>query len=227
MLSLALPCRDQADHIARVLGLYANALADVEHELLVVPNGCTDGTEAVLASVARETSRVRVVPCAGTGWGRAVRTGLATARGDIVAFTNSARTQPTTLREVLDVYRAHAPCLAKARRLRRGAPLRSAGSALYNAEARFLYGLSVGDVNGTPKVLSRELWERLAPAADGDLLDLELVVKATRLGIPIVELPAEGFARFGGRSRTRLGSAWRMYAGAVRLRSSLRRWRPA
>ena len=59
--------------------------------------------------------------------------------------------------------------------------------------------------------------------SDGDLLDLELLAKVQRFGLPVVELPVEGFRRHGGRSSTNLGSAWRMYRGAWRLRRELAR----
>ena len=111
--------------------------------------------------------------------------------------------------------------MAKVRRERRGAPLREIGSWLYNLEARLLFGIRVRDVNGTPKVLPRALYERLALESLDDLLDLELLARARRRGVPILEMPVEGFKRHGGRSRTGLWSAWKMYAGALALRGRL------
>ena len=98
-----------------------------------------------------------------------------------------------------------------------GTPLREAGSFLYNLEARLLLGVHCRDVNGTPKVFSRELYEQLTLTADGDLLDLELMSGSVRFGTPIVELPVRGFQRHGGKSSTTWKSAWKMYSGALRL----------
>jgi hypothetical protein len=95
--------------------------------------------------------------------------------------------------------------------------LREAGSWLYNLEARVLFGVRCDDVNGTPKVFSRALYERLILAQDGDTLDLELIAQATRLGVTIVDVPAAGFKRHGGKSSTTFSSAWRMYSGALRM----------
>jgi hypothetical protein len=104
-----------------------------------------------------------------------------------------------------------------ARREARRAPHRALGSGLYNLEARVCFGLRCRDVNGTPKVFSRALYRAAQPRATGDLLDLELMVQAYRLGVPVEEIPVRAIRRHGGRSSTNLASAWGMYSGALRF----------
>jgi hypothetical protein len=219
LVSLVLPCRNQADHIGELLLRYLEALTTtgVPFELIVVPNASTDATAEVVSELASPEPRLRVVQNAEGGWGRSVRAGLDAARGDVLAYTNTARTDPAVLPGFLARYRDQGSCLVKARREARRAPLRSFGSTIYNIEARACFGLRCSDVNGTPKVFSREFYRAARPGADGDLLDLELMVQAHRLGVPIVEIPLRGFRRHGGRSSTTLRSAWGMYAGAIRL----------
>jgi Glycosyl transferase family 2 len=219
-LSVVLPCRNQADHIERVLSAYAPPLASCDYELVVVPNACTDGTPEIVHRLATSDARIRVVESANGGWGLSVLAGLSAARGRVLCYTNSARTDPAQIPTLLGLYQAHAPCLAKVRRVERAAPLREVGSWLYNLESRLLFGIRARDVNGTPKILSRELYADLDLSSQGDLLDLELIAKTTRRGIPIVEMPVRGCERHGGKSSTNLGSAWSMYVGAVRLRLS-------
>lgn len=222
-LSVVLPCHNQADHIAEVLRGYREPLASLgrPYELVVVPNACSDETEALVTAIAREDRALRVVSSVRGGWGLAVRLGLDAAMGEVLCYTNSARTLPENIPPLLDTYLRHAPCVAKVRREKRQAPVRAIGSWVYNLEARLLFGARTTDINGTPKILSRDLYRRLDLRSDGDLLDLELIAKVTRRGIPVVEVPVEGFLRHGGRSTTTLGSAWRMYTGAVRLRRHL------
>ena len=218
-VSVVLPCRNQADHIAQVLRRYLAPLdaLGLPFELVVVPNASTDGTARVVEEVAAGDPRIRVVASAAGGWGRSVRAGLDAAAGDVLVYTNTARTDPAALPAFVRRYLDEAPCLVKASRRARQAPLRQLGSLLYNLEGRLLFGLRCGDVNGTPKVFARDLYERLRPSADGDLLDLELVAGASRLGTRVVEVSVTGFRRHGGRSSTTLRSAWRMYTGAVKL----------
>jgi glycosyltransferase involved in cell wall biosynthesis len=230
-LSVVLPCRNQADHIGQVLAWYAGPLSALgkPYELVVVPNACTDDTEGVVRKLAEADPTVRVVVNPQGGWGRSVLAGLAAARGELLCYTNSARTEPEQIPQLLGIYDASAAervTLAKVRRERRGAPMREIGSFFYNLEGRLLFGLPVGDVNGTPKVFPRSLYERAGLAETGDLIDLEFIAKADRLGARVVEMPVAGFKRHGGKSSTNLVSAWNMYAGAVRLRLSMIGWRP-
>jgi glycosyltransferase involved in cell wall biosynthesis len=219
MVSLVLPCRNQADHIGAILPRYIEALepTGAPFELVVVPNASTDATAEVVAGLARADGRIRVVANTDGGWGRSVRAGLDAARGATLAYTNTARTDPALIPVFLARHRDSGSCLVKARREARHAPLREFGSSLYNLEARVCFGLRCRDVNGTPKVFSRSLYQAARPRASGDLLDLELMVQAHRLGVPVEEVPVRGFRRHGGRSSTNLRSAWGMYSGALRL----------
>jgi glycosyltransferase involved in cell wall biosynthesis len=219
MISLILPCRNQADHIGQVLARYLETLESLEtsFELVVVPNASTDGTREVVEGLARHDPRVRSVDNPEGGWGRSVLMGLDAALGTVLAYTNTARTDPAIVPLFLKRFRDGGNCLVKARREARRAPLRSLGSTLYNLEARVCFGLRCGDVNGTPKVFSRDLYQEARPKESGDLLDLELMARAHRLGVAIVEVPVQGFRRHGGRSSTTLKSAWKMYGGALRL----------
>lgn len=222
-LSVVLPCRNQEDHIEEVLGSYAGPLERMgrSYELVVVPNACLDRTAQIVRSVAESDPRIRVVENPRGGWGLSVLTGLRAARGSMLCYTNSARTDPQHVVAVLDLCLRSGPCLAKARRDQRGAPLREAGSWLYNFEGRLLFGIRARDVNGTPKVFSRDLFRDLRLFSEGDLLDLELMAKVSRRELPIVELPIKGFSRHGGRSSTNLKTAWALYTGALRLRRML------
>jgi glycosyltransferase involved in cell wall biosynthesis len=223
-LSIVLPCRNQADHIGDVLRAYAGPLAATHraYEIVIVPNACTDSTVEVVRALAADDEHMRVVENPAGGWGRSVLTGLAASRGQVLCYTNSARTDPADVARLLDLYDRHAPCVAKVRRVERGVPLREIGSWLYNLEAGLLFGITAGDVNGTPKMLPRALYDRLDLSSPGDLLDVELVAKASALGVPVVEMPVSGFRRHGGKSTTGLGSAWRMYSGALGLRRAVR-----
>jgi glycosyltransferase involved in cell wall biosynthesis len=222
-LSVVLPCRNQADHIGEVLQRYADPLNHTgrPYELIVVPNACTDRTPEVVEKIAATDPCIRVVENPRGGWGLSVRTGLLVSRGTHLCYTNSARTEPQQIVALLDFYEKNQPCLAKVRREKRGVLARELGSWLYNLEGRILFGIGARDVNGTPKIFSRQLWEKLDLSSNGDLIDMELMAKVARLKIPVVEMPVRGFIRHGGKSSTKLKSAWKMYIGALGLRNAI------
>jgi len=216
-LSLILPCRNQADHIGAILPKYLPPLerTGLPFELVVVPNACTDDTVESVARLAQQDSRIRMLVMSDGGWGRAVRAGLNAAWGSILVYTNTARTDPDILTCFIQRFLQSGECLLKARRELRQAPLREFGSFLFNLEARLCLGVRCHDINGAPKVFSRQLYESLMLTSTGDLLDLELVGAVTQRNVPIIEIPVQGFRRHGGKSSTTLASAWKMYSGAL------------
>jgi glycosyltransferase involved in cell wall biosynthesis len=213
---VVLPFRNQADHIAGVLESWLPALESTgrSFELVAVPNACTDATPEAAREAAGRHPEIRVVENPRGGWGLSVLTGLRAAHGGLLCYANSARTNPGVISPLLDLYLANAPCLAKVARVNRGAPLREAGSAVFNLEARLFFGVRTFDVNGTPKLFPRSLFECLTLESEGDLLDLELLSLVARMGMQVVEHRVEGFSRHGGKSSTNLGTALRMFSGS-------------
>jgi len=225
LTSIVLPVHNQADHIEDVVQGYSQALDSLtgEYELLLVPNMCSDASERVCAELAEAHQPVRSEPIAGGGWGRAVKAGLSAAEGEMLCYTNSARTSPEILTLMLAYSLAYKDVVLKANRRIRDSLVRRAGSVLYNIECRVLLDLASWDINGTPKIFPRSFGRLLDLHRDDDLIDAELLAVCAREGYPVIEVPLLLTQRHGGRSTTNLRSAARMYWGAVQLRSELRR----
>jgi glycosyltransferase involved in cell wall biosynthesis len=216
LASVVLPAYKQADHIGEIVREIAAALArmPIGHEIVLVPNGPCERTAAACAELAATVPHVRTEPLTIGGWGRAVRHGLARARGDILCYTNSARTAPADLVLTLLYAAAHPGTVVKANRKIREKFTRRLGSLLYNLECRALFDLSCWDVNGTPKVFPRSCERLLHLTRDDDLVDAEFVKICREAEYPMLEVPIFSYRRFGGTSTTNLGSAVRMYWGA-------------
>jgi len=219
LASIVLPIHNQADHLRLVVEDYVAALerTRLAYELVLVPNACRDNTPAVARTLAERHPCVRVVETERGGWGHAVRTGLAAARGDLLCYTNSARTGSEDLTLCLLYAVAHPNIVVKANRKIREHWSRRLGSLLYNLECRALFDLACWDVNGTPKVFPRSMHALLALSRDDDLIDAEFASICRREGYPMLEVPIFSTRRHGGRSTTNLTSAANMYVGAYRL----------
>src|SRR5690349_12024469 len=93
-LSLVLPAHNEAGNIEWVVreALAALPKAFRTSEIIVVDDGSTDETPAITARLATENLRVRVIrhPL-NRGYGAALRTGFAAARGDRVMFMDADR----------------------------------------------------------------------------------------------------------------------------------------
>ncbi len=131
-ISVVLPVYDQADHISEIVEEYETALTGLphRHELLLVPNGCSDQSESICHALAEQYATVRVVVSHKGGWGRAVKLGLREARGDILCYTNSARTTAEDLLLILLYAVAYPGVIVKADRKIRGQLATKAGITL-------------------------------------------------------------------------------------------------
>jgi glycosyltransferase involved in cell wall biosynthesis len=224
--SIILPVYNQADHIAEIVEGYERALdaAALNHELLLVVNGTQrDASFAACEELAGRYASVRVVVEPQAGWGRAVKRGIAEARGTSICYTNSARTTDRDLMLLLVYARAFSDIVIKANRKIRESLPRRAGSLLYNIECRTLFDLSCWDINGTPKVFPRSFGALLELRSDDDLIDVEFNAVCRRHEYPMIEVPIFSARRHGGKSTTNYGSALRMYVGAYRLFRKMQR----
>lgn len=219
LVSVILPVYNQADHISEVVAEYEEALNRLQtpHEILLVVNGSRDKSLEVCQTLAGKYSSIRVINEAKSGWGYAVKRGIKEAQGDLLCYTNSARTNARDLTLLLIYAQAYPDVVIKANRKIRENWKRRLGSLLYNLECRALFDLSYWDINGTPKVFPRKFNELCSLTQDNDLIDAEFNVICRRHDYPMVEVPIFSARRHGGKSTTRYKSALRMYWGAYQL----------
>jgi len=224
LVSVVLPAYNQADHIGEVVREYSAVLVrmPLRHEIVLVPNGSTDDTDAVCANLAATIADVRSEPAPRGGWGHAVRHGISKAKGDLVCYTNSARTAASELTLTILYAAMHPGTVVKANRKIRDHWSRRLGSLAYNLECRALFDLSIWDVNGTPKVFPRTCDRLMHLTRDDDLIDAEFVWACRTANYPMLEVPVFSSRRFGGKSTTTLKSAVRMYWGAWSMRRHAR-----
>jgi glycosyltransferase involved in cell wall biosynthesis len=218
-VSIILPVHNQAAHIAAIVGSYRGALARIGRswEIVLVLNGCRDDSLEVCAALAHRFPEIQVIVDRRAGWGLAVNAGLRAARGDLLCYTNCARTSAADLQQLIGRGLEAPGTVFKAIRLVRDNWKRRLGSFLYNLECRLLLGVPTRDVNATPKVFSRSHSALLTLTSDDDLLDAEFMRTCVREGFPVVEVPVLSNRRHGGSSTTNYASAVRMYVGAWRM----------
>jgi hypothetical protein len=221
LASLVLPVSNQAGHIQSVLEEYIEVLqrSSLSYELLPVINGPRrDKSLEICQSLQQRFPCIRTLCTDQAGWGSAVRYGLSQANGDLLCYTNSARTTGKDLILALLYGAVHPECVIKANRKIRSSAWRRLGSLIYNLECRALFDLPYWDINGTPKVFSRNLSALLKLTRNDDLVDLEFNAICRAQGYPVLEIPIFSSKRRSGRSTTSLRSAIAMYWGAYRFR---------
>jgi hypothetical protein len=225
LVSVVLPFGRSVSRIEATLRGYLATLADlnVPFELLPVFDAVpgTRQFDECRALFGREP-RVRTLSAGQAGWGRAVQYGLSESKGDLICYTQAARTSPVDLLAVLQIALSHPNNVVKANRRIRDGLVRRMGSLLYVAECRSLFDLPFWDINGTPKVFPRTLGKLLSLRSTDDLIDLEFDVVCRRELYQVIEVPLTSVDTGNAFSDINLSSAWHLYIGAFRLWKEMR-----
>lgn len=179
--SIVVPCYNEAENLPGLIARFEALTGGqpVDWELVLVDNGSTDDSAAVLARElkmpGRGFARAVTVPAPNVGYGHGIMTGLRAAHGDYLAWTHADGQTPPA-----DVLRAFETLLSSpdpkrtfVKGRRRGRPLKDTLFTLgMQATAAVVLGEHLDDINGQPKAFPRALLE-LAEAPPVDLsLDL-------------------------------------------------------
>ena len=122
LVSVVAPVYNERDVIGEFYGRVDAALSGIAFELILVDDGSTDGTAAVLAELAARDDRVRVITLSRNfGHQAALTAGLDHARGDPVAMLDAdLQDPPELIPEMLEEWRAGAEVVFALRDTRAG-----------------------------------------------------------------------------------------------------------
>jgi glycosyltransferase involved in cell wall biosynthesis len=210
-LSIFFPVWNEEAYLQKALRASREAcetlLADGEigdYELIIVDDASTDATPRLADEAAAADPRVVVVHHAkNRKLGGAMKTGFATATGDLVLYTDADL--PFDMDELIKacrVLRHYEADMVSAYRLDRTGEgyVRSVYSTLYNLLVRVFFGVRVRDVNFAFKLCRRELLDEVVLESEGSFIDAELVIRAKKLGFQIVQFGVDYFPRTRGIS---------------------------
>ncbi len=232
-LSVVVPAYQEAGCIdAALRRLHEAVTGRVDsYEIIVVCDGCTDGTSTVARAVGLPGIRVIDYPV-NRGKGHALVTGARAARGQLVAFFDGdLDLHPRSLVAMLDILvqtgvdivvgsKVHADSVVTYPLARR---VQSAG---YRRLLRTCFSLDVGDTQTGAKLFERNVLDACLPGilTEGFAFDLEVLVRAHDLGFRIAEGPVDLDYQFD--------TSLPLYAALAVLRDTLqiarrrRRWSP-
>jgi glycosyltransferase involved in cell wall biosynthesis len=203
-LTVVLPAHNEAPHIAQVADAFLRAALALgrEAEVVVVDDASQDDTAALVLEAARHHGeRLRLVQHPRQqGYGAALRTGFAQARGEWVFFTDGdGQFTAEDLAPFLDgLDDGAADMILGYRHPRRDHWRRRALGRLWTALMRALFGVQVRDMNCAYKVVRRRDLARMALHASGALINAELLHKARRLDLRGLQRPVRHLPRIAG-----------------------------
>ncbi|MGH9171657.1 MAG: glycosyltransferase [Acidimicrobiales bacterium] len=198
-LSIVLPAHNEVELLEGAVAELASALRqrELDFEIVVVENGSTDGTAELAHKITAPVPELRVVELERPDYGAAVATGFRASRGDIVVHFDVDLIDMAFLGEGTALIESRQAGIVLASKRAPGATddrpaHRRILTAGFTLAMRLLLAVPVTDAHGM-KVLSRSACAPSASACKmtGALYDVELVLRASRAGVIVAELPAD------------------------------------
>lgn len=172
-------------------------------ELIVVNDGSTDDTKEVLAGLKRRYPHLRVIhhprP---SGYGGAVRAGLAKARYEWVFYTDGdGQYDVMELIKLVKAVRSGVDVVNGYKVQRGDSLVRKIIGSLYNSAVQAFYHPPIRDVDCDFRLVRRSLLNKIRLTATSGLFPLELVLKLKEAGARFTEVEVHHYPRPCGRSQ--------------------------
>lgn len=171
-----------------------------KYEIIVINDGSTDQTVTTVEKLKKEYPTLRLVNHKlNIGYGQAIRSGIKAAKYNWVFFMDSDNQFRI---EDLAKFLGHDEAdLIIGYRIKRDDPInRLLASRIYGLFVKTLFGLKVNDIDCAFKVMRRKAIQSLGLISSSFFISTELLVRAKKKGLKIVEIGVNHYPRKEGRS---------------------------
>jgi glycosyltransferase involved in cell wall biosynthesis len=217
-ISVVIPALNEADNLALVLPTLAPNL----HEVLLVDGASDDGT---LEVARRSYPGIRTIAQSGRGKGDALRTGFASATGDIIVMLDAdGSASPAEIPAFVGALRSGAD-FAKGSRFLHGAGTdditiaRRFGNWVFVTLVRLLFGGRYSDLCYGYNAFWRDVLPALRLNDDGFEIEAAMNIRALKARLRVVEVASFERCRLHGASKLRtVADGWRVLKTIFRER---------
>lgn len=204
-LSIAIPFYNEEQNARKTVEDMVSAVQrhHIDYELILVNNGSRDRTGEILEELCSDNPRLKSIHLiANAGYGGGIITGLHYCTGKYLGYTwgdNQIRAE-----DVVGVYKllkGNGLDWAKGRRIQRFYGLqRKIISKIYNILFKLIFRAPTEDVNGVPKIFTRECYANMDISSTNWFIDAEIMLKSIHGMYRFGELPLIFYPREGGSS---------------------------
>jgi glycosyltransferase involved in cell wall biosynthesis len=192
-LSVIVPVYNERNTVAEILRRIRAVDLPLRLEVIVVDDGSTDETDKVLAALEDSTVRVVTHPT-NQGKAAAIRTGIATARGELVLIQDAdLEYDPDDWPRLLDpVLKGKAHVVYGSRftgEHRSMRPSQWLGNRLLTLTTNVLYRSTLSDMETCYKLFDRSVLDGITIESDRFDFEPEITAKVLRRGYRIYEVP--------------------------------------
>jgi glycosyltransferase involved in cell wall biosynthesis len=192
-LSVIVPVYNERNTVAEIIRRIRSARVPLEVEVVVVDDGSSDGTEKVLSAIQDSTVRV-ITHARNRGKGAAVRTGLASAKGDLVIIQDAdLEYDPEDWPRLLEpVLKGKAKVVYGSRftgERMNMLPSHWVGNRFLALVTNILYRSTLSDMETCYKLFDRRVLDGITINSDRFEFEPEITAKVLRRGYRIYEVP--------------------------------------
>ncbi|MDO8392641.1 MAG: glycosyltransferase family 2 protein [Actinomycetota bacterium] len=210
-LSIFFPMWNEEAYIKRAVG-YAKVECEsllergeiLDYELIVVDDASTDSTPVLADEMAAADPRVVAVHHpVNRKLGGSMKTGFATATGDLVLYSDADLPfDMAQVSQAVRLMRLYEADVVSAYRLdRTGEGLsRAIYTFFYNVLIRRLFGVRMRDINFAFKLCRGRIFEHIELQSEGSFIDAELIIRTRKLGYDVIQFGVDYFPRTRGES---------------------------
>jgi len=216
-LSLVIPCYNEARNLPLLVARLRETFVREDVEAILVDNGSTDDSPAVLAALLDGVAGIRSLRVErNQGYGHGILAGLRAARGLIVGWTHAdMQTDPADALTGLELFDGVDPQTVFVKGRRHGRPAAdvafTVGMSLFET---VLLRRALWDINAQPTLFPRAFFERWQAPPQDFSLDLYAYYQARRSGLRVLRFPVRFGERAHGSSHWNVN--WRAKARFIR-----------
>jgi glycosyltransferase involved in cell wall biosynthesis len=217
LLSVIVPVFNERTTVAEVIRRIRAVDLPIEREVIVIDDGSSDGTDKILNALGDSTVRI-VSHEVNAGKGAAIRTGMETARGDLLLIQDAdLEYDPEDWPKLLDpILRGKARVVYGSRftgERKNMLPLHWIGNRFLSLVTNVLYSSTLSDMETCYKLFDRGVLEGITIESDRFDFEPEITAKVLRRGFRIYEVPIS----YAGRETTEGKKiTWRDGIGALK-----------
>jgi glycosyltransferase involved in cell wall biosynthesis len=201
LITIIVPTYQEAATIERVLR--AVDAVGLHTETIVVDDGSTDGTAAIVDRAGDELGGVRLIRHErNQGKGAAVRSGFAASRGDIVVIQDAdLEYDPVDIPRLIEPIRRGAADVVYGTRLRGGEPQRAhlfwhyVGNRFLSFLTNILYNTTLSDVEVGYKAFRGDLIRAIDLVSEDFRFEAEVTARLLRMRVRFYEVPISYYGR--------------------------------
>lgn len=194
-LSILIPCYNEENVIENTYKKFKKILEKLklDYEIIIEEDGSTDRTAEIIKDISKKDKSVKILsfPEKRMGLGWAWKRLFEASSGDIIFICDADLfTDPIIIKEFLEeIKNADIIIASKYLNKVRLPLLRKIPSRIYYIINKLLFRINVKDTQSGFQCLKREVLNDMCLIADGFEINLELIVKAAKMGYKIKEIP--------------------------------------